>query len=137
MKKLFIIIVYILFAGIAYGQTFQKGSIIGIHEWTITPDSGITMSQFFEFQKNEYLPLFEKHMKGIKTYIIQSNENEQSDKIGVLWCWESAEAKERYFSEEARKNKEISEIIDIIMSKRSELEKLGSWSVNATNWVIQ
>ena len=51
MKKLFIIIVYILFAGIAYGQTFQKGSIIGIHEWTITPDSGVTMSQFLEFQR--------------------------------------------------------------------------------------
>ena len=60
MRKLLVITALLLFAGIAFGQSFQKGGVVGIHEWTLKLNPDVTMNQFLELWNSKALPLMKK-----------------------------------------------------------------------------
>ena len=52
MKKLIIAVAFILFAGVAFGQTLQKGSVLALRTDAPTLNPGVTMDQYEEFMIN-------------------------------------------------------------------------------------
>ena len=84
MRKLFVITALLLFAGIAFGQTLNKGSMIGVHPMTITLESGVTMDQFLDFFTNKWIPEVEKLFDGWKGIIVKGNKGEHVNEYGLV-----------------------------------------------------
>jgi len=60
MRKLLVITALVLFAGVAFGQTLNKGGAIGFHEWTLKLNPDVTMNQFLELWENTAIPIMKK-----------------------------------------------------------------------------
>ena len=56
MKKLLLLSALIVVIGTAFGQTLQKGNLVGWHVMTINPDPDVTMNQFLEFWESKVIP---------------------------------------------------------------------------------
>ena len=63
MKKLVIITALVLFAGVAFGQTIEKGDVIGIHAWTLKLNPDVTMNQFLELWDNTAVPALKRRFQ--------------------------------------------------------------------------
>ena len=46
MKKNLIIVALILIMGVTYGQTFQKGNLVGFHVGTVDLDPDVSLNQW-------------------------------------------------------------------------------------------
>ena len=53
MKKLVFLVALVLMAGVAFGQTIQKGSVFGAYALEIKLDPDVTMNQFLDFVQNK------------------------------------------------------------------------------------
>ena len=73
MRKLLVITALLLFAGVAFGQTLTKGSVIGVHNYNITLQPDVTMNQFMEFWTNNVIPEFEKVWPGGKDLVMMGD----------------------------------------------------------------
>jgi hypothetical protein len=136
MKKLIFITAFIIMAGIAYGQSLQKGNFIGFHVYTINLDPDVTMNQYLEVWKNKVIPAFDKNFQS-KSYIIKGVRGECENCFGTMTIWESEAERDKFFNE----NGGLSEVGQAARVKYQpaldESAKLGKWSSTYTDWVIQ
>ena len=137
MKKLIIATAFILLAGVAFGQHLQKGVIVGVHHLTITPKSGVTMDQYLDFFKNKWIPEFEKHVDGWKGFIVKGNKGEHVNEYGMVWYIESVKDHDKYLNKDGSNTDEFEAAMEKLQPMQDELDKLGTWSSEFTDWVIQ
>ena len=137
MKKLIIAAALILLVGTTIGQTLQKGSIIGVHHMTISLNPDVTMNQFLDVFKNEWIPEAEKQLDGWKAFIVKGNKGEHKNEYGLVWYIESVEDRDKYYDDEGNLNEAGKVGIEKMREVDEKLEKLGTWSSKYTDWVIQ
>jgi len=137
MKKLILIAAFVLVAGTIFGQTLQKGTVLGIHHVTITLDPDVTMNQYLDYLNETLAPELEKNFKGWKFHLLKGDKGENKNEYGWVWIIESLEARDKYTKIEGGltdAGKEAMENMEELMEK---MEKLGTWSSEYTDWVIQ
>ena len=100
MRKLLIVSALILFAGVAFGQTLTKGSVIGVHNYTITLQPDVTMDQFLEFWRNNVIPEFEKVWPGPKTIVMKGDRGEHKYGFATISYFESIEQRDKIYPTE-------------------------------------
>jgi len=137
MKKLIIAAAFILFATVAFGQTLQKGGILGVHHLTITLNQNVTMDQFLDFLTNKWITEVEKHLDGWEGLIVKGDRGELKNKYGLVWYIASSEERERYAGDEGNISEAFNKAMEKIEAVNKELEKYGAWSSEYTDWVIQ
>jgi hypothetical protein len=137
MKKLLIITSLILFAGVIFSQTLQKGGSIGLHVTTITLAPDVTIDQYLDFLINKYVPEMEKHYKGLKINILKGDRGAHENKIAVMTYFESEKARDRYWPEEGKPSDEANTAREKIQPLTDELQKMGTQSDEYSGWVIQ
>ena len=81
MKKLFFAMALILITGLAFGQTLQKGNVLGFHNATFIPNPDVTLNQCIGFMKDKYLPEVEKNFPGVKCYLLKGLRGEVRNKF--------------------------------------------------------
>ena len=131
MKKLFIAVAFILFAGVAFGQTLQKGSVLALRTDAPTLNPGVTMNQYEDFMINKFAPEFEKNFPGIKVFLLKGDRGEHKDGYAILIFVESAEDRDNIFGAED------AELHGKLIPLMEELGKFATFSNNYTDWVIQ
>ena len=136
MKKLIIAAALILLAGVTFGQTLHKGSIIGVHHMTITLKADVTMDQFLDVLKNKWIAEAERHLDGWKGIIVKGNKGEHVNEYGLVWYIESVKHYDKYFSDDGP-NDEMEAVFEKTQSAQDELDKLGTWTSTFTDWIIQ
>jgi len=131
MKKLILTAAaLILFAGATFGQTLQKGNLIGFHVTTVDLKPDVTMEQYQEFYISKVIPEIEKHYPGWKGYAVKGIRGENENSIGVIYVIESEKYRDKYFNEDGSLN-ELGPIWE-------ELNKLGIYSEkHYTDWIVQ
>ena len=137
MKKLFIITAFLLFAGIAFGQSVKSGVILGLHEVTVTLDPDVTMNQYLEFMNNKFKPEFDKMFPGLKIFVLKGTRGENENGIALLYWVDSEELRDKLFPN----NSDISEEFTKAYEKMSKtVEELGamevSFSTEYTDWKV-
>jgi hypothetical protein len=137
MKKSIIAAVFILLVGTAFSQTLKKGTVLGIHHLTITLNANVTMNQFLDFFDKKYLPEVEKHFDGWKGFLMKGDKGENENSYAVMYYIESLEARDKYFDSEGEMNDVGNAAVEKISSTLEELEKLGKYTTEYTDWVIQ
>ena len=84
MKKLMIITALLLFAGIAFGQTLNKGNLIGGHVLSVELKPGATMDQFIDFFNEKIKPAWEKNHEGMKIFMMKGIRGELMNEVGLI-----------------------------------------------------
>ena len=67
--------------------------VFGIHEIMLKPD--VNVAEFEEFVSKELLPA--PSLPGAKVYMLKGDQGERIGKYGLIWEWESVEARNRCF----------------------------------------
>ena len=137
MKKLIIAAAFILLAGVAFGQTLQKGVILGVHHMTITLKPDVTMDQFLDALSNKWIPEAEKLFDGWKGIIVKGNKGENVNEYGLVWYIDSINDRDKYYKSDGNVTDEVAAKMEKLQPINDELDKLGTWTSTYTDWVIQ
>lgn len=135
MKKLFLFTALILFSGLTFGQTIQKGNVIGTHVMTVTLNPDVTMDKFIEFFHTRMAPEIEKN-SGWKVYLIKSIRGENPDSYGLLYVIKSEKDRDKYYNpdgSDSELGKAVTEKMQPIMD---EMAKLGTIDTKYTDWLV-
>ena len=137
MRKLLVITVLLLFAGIAFGQTLQKGSVIGLHTPTLKLNSGVTIDQYLDFLNNKFVPEFEKLYPGLNVYIVKGLNREVKDEYAFIIFAESKKIYNTYWNDDGSNTDKAVAASEKLQPLVEEWNKLSSSIDVITDWVIQ
>jgi len=138
MKKLILTAAaLLLLAGTTFGQTLQKGNLVGTHVLTIDLKPDVTMEQYQEFYISKVIPEFEKYHPNTKVYFVKGIRGENENSFGVIAVIESEKHRDKYFNEDGSLNELGIATQEKLKSVFDELEKLGTYTTKYTDWVIQ
>lgn len=137
MKKLFIAAAFILLAGVLFGQSLQKGTILGVHHMSITLKPEVTMDQFLDAFKNKWIPEVEKHLDGWKGFLVKGNKGENLNEYGLVWYIETTNDHDIYYKSDGSPNEKMEAVAEKLQPVIDELTKLGTWTSTYTDWLIQ
>ena len=137
MRKLLVITAFILFAGIAFGQTMQKGVVIGVHTVTVTLNLDVTMDQYQDFILKKLIPEWEKHFPGAKLFISKGLNRENKDEYAMLIYIESKKVYYKYWNDDGSATDIGAAAAAKVQPTIDEMVKLGTYSSVINDWVIQ
>lgn len=137
MKKLILISTIVLLAGITYGQSLQKGNLVGTHVAEVSLKPGVTMEQYTEFFINKYIPEAEKVWKGWKVYLVKGVRGENINSFGLIIIVNSQKDRDKYYNSDGTSNELGNTANEKLKPVQVELEKLGTFTTKYTDWVIQ
>jgi len=137
MRKLLFVTALLLFAGIAFGQTLQKGSFLGLHHATVTLNEGVTMEEFVDFNINKMIPAVEKSFEGLKMFLLKGDRGEKANEIAFLWFFDSLKDRDVYFTPDGQLTEKGLAAQEKLQPLMEEGEKLGSYTTTYTDWEVQ
>jgi hypothetical protein len=138
MKKLVLLISFILFAGIAFGQTLKKGAILGIYETTLTLKPGVTMDQVLDFLTNKWYPEANKLVEGegVTFFLLQGDRGEYTGNIAWGVYCESEEVRNRYWPGDGSGSGKGAEVWEELGPLFEEMNKLVTYENVGGDWKV-
>jgi hypothetical protein len=137
MKKLILIAAVILMAGITYGQSLQKGTLIGTHVMTVTLMPGVSMEKYMEVFKIKLIPEMEKNMPTWKVYLLKGIRGENNNSFGLLYVIKSAQDRDKYYNVDGS-DSELGKSLNVKLKPvLDELGKFGTLTTKYTDWLVQ
>ena len=137
MKKVLVFTALLLFAGIAFGQTLKKGNLIGVHVVTVELKPDVTMEQYIKFLSEKYIPEFEKLYEGYHLFTMKGIRGENKGSIGFLFQLKDEATRNLYNNDDGSPTDLGNQLWEKFKPVFSEMEKLGTWASDYTDWVIQ
>ena len=137
MKKLIFLMALILLTGLTFGQTIQKGNLLGTHVMTVSLQSGVTMDHFLKFFKSKYIPAFEKNHPGWKVYIVKSIRGDVKDSYGMLMLVKSQKERDKYYNTDGSNSKAGNSADEKLKPVSDEMKKFGTFTTTYTDWLVQ
>ena len=135
MRKLLVITALLLFAGIAFGQSLQKGNAVVTQVLDINLNPDVTMNQWEEFYISKVIPEIDKHM-GASAYLTKGIRGEHKNSLGLIVVFESKKDRDKFFNEDdspTELGKKAGENFSPILE---ELNKLGTITRTYSVWVV-
>jgi len=136
MKKLLVITAFLLFAGIAFGQTLQKGNLIGVHVMSVELKPGATMDQFIDFFNKKAKPEWEKIHEGMKVFIMKGIRGENVDEIGMLYQFKDEAARDKSYNDDGSISEFGQKVQEKLAPILTEAGKIGTWTFKYTDWLV-
>jgi hypothetical protein len=142
MKKLIIAAAFILLAGVAFGQSLQKGSVLGLHVISVNLDPDVTFNQWENFGLTKFIPAINKEFQGdIELYYAKVDRGDDENGLSLIWLFKSAEVRAKYFTQEGDGTELFnSKYEKILQSLAEEMSKIGTSTysrVHYNDWIIQ
>ena len=136
MKKIYFITALLIMATIAYGQP-KKGGVIGIYALTVTLDPDVTMNQYLDYALNEFIPVFEKNVPGVKIFYLHGYRGDHSNGYGLMIYCESVEVYDKYWNEKGENTEMLNQIYEEHLKEHWEKAgNLAKLSWDFTDWKI-
>jgi hypothetical protein len=137
MKKLVFITVLILLSGFTFGQSLQKGTLIGTHVISITLQPGVTMEKYMDFYKTKVIPEMEKNMPNWKFYFVKGIRGENINSFGFIIIIKSVQDRDKYYNAD-ESDSELGKSVNVKLKPvMDELEKLGTNTSKYSDWSVQ
>lgn len=131
------LIVVMLSAGSLFGQSLEKGNLIGIHTVTVNLDPDVTMNQYKNFMLTKWIPAFEKNVPEMKVYLMQAKRGANENSLGFMFIFKSDEDRNKYWNADNTPTELQRAANEKMQAITEEGNKLGRWSSVYTDWVIQ
>jgi len=136
MRTIYIIGILILMSRLVFGQSLEKGNLIGIHVITIELNPGVTMQEFHDFHINTLIPEYEKYYVGWQMYLAQGIRGENKNRYGWILVAESEETRNRLYNDNGSLTEYGKEIREKMKPVLEEVEKFGTLNRTYTDWPI-
>jgi hypothetical protein len=136
MKKLILLTSLILIMGSAFGQSFQKGNLLGVHTLKVTLQPGVTMEKFMAFYKNKVMPEYEKNFPGMKGTILKSLRGENKDSFGGIMFFKTEADRDKYFKPDGSYTDLGNAADQKLKPVFDELAKLGTVTSTYNDWLV-
>lgn len=136
MKKLLVITAFLLFAGIAFGQTLMKGNLIGVHVLSVELKPGATMDQFIDFFNEKTKPAWEKTHEGMKIIIMKGIRGELMNEVGLIVQFTDEAARDKSYNADGSMTEFGEKVQEKMAPIFTEMEKIGTWSSKYTDWLV-
>lgn len=137
MRKLFVITALLLFAGIAFGQTLKKGSIVTISYYEVILQPDVTMNQYLEFLNTKYKAAFEKALPGVTIINLKGDRGDLENKLGDMLIFDSKETRDKYWPTEDGGTQWNEGAQELVQKVNEELTKYVISSTRTyTDWLI-
>ena len=141
MKKLSLLIVLLLFSCITFGQTFEKGNLIGLHVSKIKLNPDVSYNEYKEFLLNKLFPKIEEAYKGdAELFLIEGIKGENLNNYGWVFVFKSVEARDKWIDENGGIRESLSEefwgVLGDLMEEQNKYIITGIES-DFTDWVVQ
>lgn len=137
MKKIILVTALVLLAGVTFGQTLKKGNSLGLHVYTVTLTTDVTMTQWVDLFSNKLIPELEKSMEGSKVILLKGDRGHYENKIGIIIHFKSEKDRDRYWPGITEQSDEGKAVMEKIQPVFDELTKLGTFSREYSGFVIQ
>ena len=136
MRKLLVITALLLFAGIAFGQTLNKGNLIGVHVLSVEFKQGATMDQFIDFFNEKTKPAWEKTHEGMKIFIMKGIRGELMNEVGLIVQFTDEAARDKSYNADGSMTEFGEKVQEKMAPIFTEMEKIGTWSSKYTDWLV-
>ena len=136
MRKLLIVSALLLFAGIAFGQTLQKGNLIGVHIVSVELKPGATMDQFIDFFNEKAKPVWEKAYEGMTIFALKGVRGEHMNEFGMIVQYTDEAARDKYYNAEGGSSELGNKAMEEMAPINAEVEKIGTWTSTYTDWLV-
>ena len=136
MKKLIIAAAFILLSGVAFGQSFQEGGVVGIHEWTLKLNPDVTTNQFLELWDSKALPLMKKAIPEQTPFLLKGIGADNKYEYVGLYYYNSLEDLRKYWKEDGSPTEKGAAAMVIYGPLLEEMSKLGEFTYTAKDWII-
>jgi hypothetical protein len=137
MKRVLTILIAILFAGIVSGQVLQKGALVGLHKIEPELASGVTMSQYNSFLKDELIPAYEKSYPGLKCYLMKSKRGECKECTLIIFFFQDEATRDKYFAPDGDYTQQGLEGKKKMQPVLDKLERLDKSKEVYTDYIIE
>tara|TARA_B110000444_G_C18754935_1_gene554625 strand:+ start:85 stop:918 length:834 start_codon:yes stop_codon:yes gene_type:complete len=117
-------------------NSLNQGSLMGIHTLKISLKRGATMEQFENYFLNETIPNYEKEFKGAKVNLVKGIRGENKGAMGMIWIFESNEARDLYYDSNGAPTKLNQEVNQRLRTVDEGLSKIGTWTSRYTDWSV-
>lgn len=136
MKRLILFAAIILIAGMTYGQSLQKGNLIGTHVFSVTLAPGITMDKYMDFCNNKFKPEVEKLYENWQVYFLKGIRGENPDKYLMIYVIKSQKDRDKYYNADGTPNELNNQVTVKMQPLMDELNKLGAFTSAYTDWLV-
>ena len=142
MKKLILLAALILVVGTTFGQTLQKGNVLGLHVITINLDPDVTYNQWKNVGLTKFIPAFNKQFQGdVKLYFAEVDRGDDENGASLIYVFKSVEVRDKYFTQDGTATELWnSNWENITQALTDDFNKLGTSSYTGrhyNDWVIQ
>lgn len=137
MKKIVLLATLILMAGMIYGQTLQKGNLIGTHVISVALQPGATIEKYMDFYKGKVVPEYEKAFSGMNAYIVKSVRGANKDSFGVFMVFKTEADRDKYFKADGSYTEIGNAAYAKLKPVLDELSKLGTMTSVYNDWLVQ
>jgi len=136
MKKLIMMAVLILMTGLMYGQSLQKGNLIGTHIFSVTLAPGVTMDKYIEFMTNKAIPEMEKVYTNWKYYLVKGIRGENPDSYGMIIVIKTQKDRDKYYNPDGTDSELGKQANEKLKPVMDEFTKMGTYTSKYTDWVV-
>lgn len=136
MKKLLIAVAFILFAGVAFGQTLEKGGVVALHRMEVTLAAGVSIDQYLDFWKENILPVAKKVFPGVSMHMLKGIGAETQHEYAGLYFYESMDVLRKYWNEDGTPTEIGAAAMGKLQPSLDELSKLGTYTQIPSDWVV-
>lgn len=142
MKKEILSFALALLCIFSFGQTVQKGNLLGLHTFTPNLENGLTMQDYANFYMNKWIPAVEKAFPGAKAYFLKSIRGDDSSSLGILIIFRNEADRNKYWTTSGTLTTAGEAANKMLTDKvGKEQEKYAAPSSNSVSkyndWVIQ
>jgi len=119
MKKAHFTFAFALLCIFSFGQSIHKGSLLGLHTFTVNLKDGVTMEDYVKFFTSKAIPAYDKAFPGMKTYLMKSLRGQDSSSMGVVFIFNSEADRNKYWNKDGTPT----ELFNAGNAKVSDIEK--------------
>jgi hypothetical protein len=136
MKKIFLFTVMAIFSLSAFSQSLPKGSLIGLHSFTVKLNGKTTMQEFIDFQNKKWAPALSKTYN-CEVHILKHIRGENENKVGLIIIFKNEADRNKYYKQDGSLNDFGKAANDKMKEINKESNKLGTTSGGYTDWLVQ
>ena len=114
----------------------QIGNVLGSHVIRPELDPDVTMNQVLDFVTQKYIPALTESFQGWKVFLLQADRGDLKGEYMWLYWIESLEARDKFLDSKGNTTEEGNKAFEKVRPLFDEMQKLGKWSSDYTDWVI-
>jgi len=137
MKKTIFALAFVLFAGVAFGQTLEKGGVLALHHYQITLAPGVTIDQYFDFMTDKLMPEMQKAFQSkISSKILKGIGENNQHEYAILSYWESLEGFRTYWNDDDTPTEKGAAAMAKVQPLIEKLNAMGTYTMVPGDWLI-